>query len=328
MRYKFCHQLKNNIFFANNEIIHCCAGSESIAPKFRSNYFGEIFSGEELIKEKVEAQNRAKSGMLPFSSCKNCFSYEENDWDDDCSIKDISISHWTACNCNCFYCYSAKDKEYFNSRKPYDLLPVLENIKSVISPDCKVRFIGGDVAMLKEFDDLIKFFSDLGVKDFYVPTSGIKFLNVLENLLSKGLARAIISLDAGDRETYKKIKQVDCFEKVVENMQKYVAAAKVGGAVFEAKYIIIPNVNDTFEQVQKWLDLCVSMGIKNVGMDFETNYLVNCPDKIPDNAVKLEEFVEKTASENGMKYCRFTYLSQLVHGLENGLYRFAGENEV
>ena len=70
------------------------------------------------------------------------------------------------------------------------------------------------------------------------------------------------------------------------------------------------------------------MGIKNVGMDFETNYLVNCPDKIPDNAVKLEEFVERTASENGMKYCRFTYLSQLVHGLGNGLYRFAGENEV
>lgn len=328
MRYKFCHQLKNNIFFANNEIIHCCAGSELIAPKFREDYFGELFDGNLLIKEKEDAQLRAKNGELPFPSCEKCFSLEENDWDDDCSIKDISISHWTACNCNCFYCYTAKDKAYFNSRKSYDLLPVLEKIKSVISPDCKVRFIGGDVAMLEEFDDLIDFFLNIGVKDFYIPTSGIKYLPKIEELLSKGVARVIISLDCGDKATYKKIKQVDCFDKVVQNMQKYVDFANSGGSVFEAKYIIIPNVNNTFEQINKWLDLCISMGVKNVGVDFETNYLVQNPCEIPKNSVELAEFVENTAKENGMTFCKFTYLSQLIHGLGTGMYRFAGEDEV
>ncbi len=298
MSYKFCHRLKNALFFSNSDIIHCCSGEEQTSPKFMDNYYGEFFDKNLLYESKKSAQLRAKNGEVPFKACENCHSFTEEEWDDDLSIKDISISHWTACNCNCFYCYTAKDKNYFNTRKPYKLMPVLEEIKDIIDFNGVVRFIGGDVAMLEEFEQIVDFFYDNGMRDFYVPTSGIKFLPTIEKILLGGYGHVIVSVDSGNAEMYRKIKQVDCFDKVAENILRYISAANEGGSLFELKYILIPNLNDNVEQVRSWLDFAEKIGAKNLAL-------------------------KNHCDDNGLHYGQFMYLSQLLHGLENGRYKLA-----
>ncbi len=325
MRYRFCRQLKNSIFFANNEIIHCCACSEDISPKFYTEYKGELFENERISEEKREAAGRAKKGELPYKSCEHCHSYVEEDWDNDFSIKDISISHWTACNCNCVYCYTAKDKKYFNTRQPYKLLPVLEKIRDCIDFTGTVRFIGGDIAMLEEFDEIVDFFVKNGCKNFYIPTSGIQYKETVENILLKGYGHVIVSPDSGNREMYKKIKQTDSFNIVKNNMQKYLKAAKEGNCIFEVKYVFIPQINDTVEEINNWLVMCKDMGVKNIALDFETNYLTNNPKNIPPHIMELVNLVEKTAEEKQMELCKFTYLTQLIYGLTRGLYSYGKE---
>ena len=323
MSYKFCHRLKNALFFSNNDIIHCCSGEEQTSPKFMDNYYGEFFDKNLLYESKKSAQLRAKNGEVPFKACENCHSFTEEEWDDDLSIKDIAISHWTACNCNCFYCYTAKDKNYFNTRKPYKLMPVLEEIKDIIDFNGVVRFIGGDVAMLEEFEQIVNFFYDNGMRDFYVPTSGIKFLPTIEKILLGGYGHVIVSVDSGNAEMYRKIKQVDCFDKVAENISRYISAANEGGSLFELKYILIPNVNDNIEQVRSWLDFAEKMGAKNLALDFEASYLVQKPNEIPKSVVEMYNLIKNHCDENGLHYGQFMYLSQLLHGLENGRYKLA-----
>lgn len=321
MRYRFCQKLKNALFFTNNEIIHCCSGEEQTAPKFIDNYYGEFFDKNELYEAKKSAQEQAKSGKIPFKACENCYAYTEEEWDDDLSIKDISISHWTACNCNCSYCYTAKDKMYFNTRVPYKLMPVLKEIKDIIDFNGIVRFIGGDVAMLDEFEEIVQFFYDNGMRNFYIPTSGIKYLPAIEKILLNGHGHVIVSTDSGNKEMYNKIKQTNCFELVVENIKKYISAAKQGGSTFELKYILIPNINDNIEEVQSWLSFAKEVGAKNLALDFEASCLVEKSDNIPKSVCEMAEYVKKYCEENNMEYCQFLYLSQLLHGLETGRYK-------
>ncbi len=323
MRYKFCKKLKNALFFTNNEIIHCCSGEEQTAPKFIENYYGEFFDKKMLYEAKKTAQEKAKNGEIPFKACENCYSFTEDEWDDDLSINDISISHWTACNCNCSYCYTAKDKNYFNTRVPYKLMPVLEEMKDIIDFGGIARFIGGDVAMLDEFEEIVNFLYDNGMRNFYVPTSGIKYLPTVEKILLGGMGHVIVSTDSGNKEMYKKIKQTNCFELVKENIKKYIAAAKQGGSTFELKYILIPNVNDNLEEVQSWLNFAENVGAKNLAIDFEANWLVQNAESIPKSICDMTEYIKKHCEEKGLEYCQFMYLSQLLHGLETGRYKLA-----
>ncbi|MBQ2645256.1 hypothetical protein IJG14_06775, partial [bacterium] len=166
MKYKFCHQLKNSLFFSNNEILHCCPGVAEFAPKFLCNYFGNLFDKMQIINEKKYASLKSKNGQIPYLVCENCHKYEEQDWDEDFRIKDISISHWTACNCNCTYCFTSIDKQHFNSKPTYKIMPVLENIKDIIDFDGIVRFVGGDISQLDEFEDIINFFYSNGSNNF------------------------------------------------------------------------------------------------------------------------------------------------------------------
>lgn len=321
MRYKFCHRLKNAIFFSNNDIIHCCSGEEQQSPKFIDKYNGELFDKKKLFEAKYSALQRAKNGEIPFPACKDCHSFTEEVWDEDLSIKDISISHWTACNCNCSYCYTAKDKKYFNSRKPYKLMPVLQEIKDIIDFSGVVRFIGGDVAMLEEFEEIVNFFYDNGMRNFYVPTSGIKYLQVVEKILLSGFGHVIVSIDSGNEELYKKIKQTNCFNLVAENIKKYISAAKQGGSKFELKYILIPNVNDNLKEVQSFLNFAKDVEADNLALDFEAGYLVKNQNNIPKSVIDMYEYIKKYCEENGLHYGQFMYLSQLLHGLKAGKYK-------
>lgn len=328
MQYKFCHQLKNSLFFANGDILHCCSSTENAAPKFKINYNGEHFDKNLIIEEKQAAAQKSKGKIIPFAACKDCHQYEKREWDNDFRIKDISISHWTACNCNCFYCYTAKNKTFFNTKQPYKLLPILEDIKDIIDFNGIVRFIGGDIAMLDEFEDIVDFFLKNGCKNFYIPTSGIKYVSTVANLLKQGIAHVIISTDSATEASYKKIKQVNCFDSVKQNIIKYNEAANEGNSIFELKYIIIPNINDSKEEIKKWLDMCTSINVNNIAIDFETNFLKDKPTEIPAHIPDLVKYIHKKAEDNNMNICNFTYLSQLLFGLKNGLYKLKGKNNV
>jgi len=331
MKYKFCEQLQKSVFLGFDSLLHCCTCDLDRSPTFFHYYKGEKIDWRNVIDEKIRLQNEAKKGKIPFSACENCHFLKEKEWEDGAYISEITISHWTKCNCNCFYCYTARDKKLSNSREHYALMPLLKDMKearggSVLDfskGDGIIRFLGGDVAMLDELEEFINFFLDLGAKNFYIPTSGIKYLPIVSKVLETGSGEVIISHDCGSPEMYKKIKRVDKFDEVMQTTKKYAASAKKGNAVFKSKYILLPFVNDTKEEIDKWLNNCVEAGVEYVADDCEENFISIYKNSIPPHVPEMMEYIHTKGEELGLKVNRFRYAFQLFYELEQGIAKVA-----
>lgn len=109
-----------------------------------------------------------------------------------------------------------------------------------------------------------------------------------------------ISLDSGTRETYKKIKRVDKFDDVVNNVKRYI---KEIGEEFSfhliMKYIILKDMNDNKEEIDKWIDVCTSIGVRNFFPSIEFIDGVNHPERntITPKIVELYNYIKKKVKE-------------------------------
>ena len=119
-----------------------------------------------------------------------------------------------------------------------------------------------------------------------------------EMLLENGLAYVVWSLDAGTRETYRKIKQVDGFDRAVENAKRLVAHDAFGGRLIVPKYLIVKGVNDTAQEFDAFLKVVSGLGpkVKTVSLSFDffvdadendRRFIQNCYDKIIKNDMQL-----------------------------------------
>jgi hypothetical protein len=80
-------------------------------------------------------------------------------------------------------------------------------------------------------------------------TNEIIYSPLIEEYLKNGQLTITISTDAGTKETFKKVRGVDAFEKVFSNIRKYYDAA--GGGVI-IKYIFTDD-NFNFEEIDNFL---------------------------------------------------------------------------
>lgn len=91
----------------------------------------------------------------------------------------------------------------------------------------------------------------------------------LSKLMQEAMAYVVWSLDAGTRETYKKIKQVDAFETVINNVKRYIAEDAFGGRFIVAKYLIVKGVNDNEKEFDNYLQLVTELGLVYVSLSFD-----------------------------------------------------------
>ena len=135
-----------------------------------------------------------------------------------------------------------------------------------------------------------------------VPSSGIKYSKMVEKGIKTGQLSVVVSIDSSTRETYKKIKQTDAFNTVCKNLKKYAKAQKSSYNVI-SKYIIIPNVNDTKEEIDNWLKFNKENNIEIVVIDIENSWLNKYRKTEPDKRiVELIIYVIKKTQE--MKFFR------------------------
>ncbi|MDE7245821.1 MAG: hypothetical protein K2O18_17855 [Oscillospiraceae bacterium] len=91
----------------------------------------------------------------------------------------------------------------------------------------------------------------------------------LADLLRRGMVYVIWSLDAGTRETYRKIKQIDAFDKAVRNVRRYMQEDVFGGRFLVAKYLIVKGINDNPEEFDAYLCLVKELNLRFVSLSFD-----------------------------------------------------------
>ena len=266
-----CKDLCNQITFYPDAIDSCCSGFSS--PRFYT-FDNNCIDYDRLLSRKNNLVNDFKNGKI-LPTCQNCHNLQNYDENIQYNkFTKILVNHFTRCNCSCIYCVRdvALTNEQKQSAPRYELLPIIKEMyrRNLISTDkLDVDFQGGDIGCLKEFKSLVSLFCKNSISNFHFFTNNIVYYDVIQHLFDENRAELIISLDCGCRETFKKIKRVDKFDVVVNNIEKYVKKSKFPNILL--KYILLENVNDNKNEVKKFINLVKSLKLNNICLDLDYN---------------------------------------------------------
>lgn len=300
MRYKSCHLIEHGISVNVDSIQACCLsrgfdkGLLMIVPEYKDNKinWNELFD----IKRK-QRQAQQKEDL---SACEGCYNLREEDWDDEDYISFINFDHWSQCNSNCIYCG-------VQANKPKTKNNILNAVKELIKQgkfknNGEITFQGGEPTILKEFDDLLNLFIKQGSK-VRIHSSGILFSRAIREGLKKGVVTVVISPDSANRETYKTVKRVDKSDKVWDNIKHYRKNLKDDFKnLVKVKFIIIPGVNDSFEEVTDFLNKIEKLDIKSVIVDVEYTYANTNAGKISPHVYLLMDYIQHFCEERNISY--------------------------
>lgn len=266
-----------------------------------NNYHGELINWEDFFKKRNELRKNAQNGITP-EKCEGCYYLKEQEWNDDDYIDEVLIGHFTHCNCNCIYCYTEKDKKFFNANKTYNIYPVVKDMieKGVLSKKATITFGGGEPTILKEFEELVNMLLDYDVHNIRIHSDGIKYSPAIEKGLQLGKITLITSVDSSSKKVYEEIKQVQCYDNVWENLKRY---AKAKNGLIRTKYVLIPGVNDSLKEVKNWLQKTYEAGVRNIAFDIEDNWFKARRNNIPQYIYVIFDFVNDCYKQYKIESC-------------------------
>lgn len=302
----FCNRLESNINFLPERIAFCDATGTCPAINFKG------YSKNKFLQERKKIKKLLKNGIIPFE-CNCCFEYKEQHLIDFFKnifplrkkIKHIIVNHYKQCDCNCIYC--TQKIIYDNDIQNYELLPVLKdfyNYNLIDRKNLRVEFQGGNVSMLKEFPQIIHFLEDKKCKEYFFLVNHIKYLDEIEKVAKTANVHVCISLDSGTKETFQKIKNVDAFETVIDNVKKL---KNNSNAYISFKYIIVKGINDSIEEVKKFCELSRLLKIDAIyiDIDFRDTLLPSQYErdfKVPKHYYEILEFIKEYTKENSIAF--------------------------
>lgn len=307
-----CEKLEYGLEFLSNTLRVCCEGENTGGGRpyliSRNDYYGELLDWEEIFRKKWLMRDIQRSGNTN-RECLDCRFLENKKWSNENKIKYLIINHFFQCNCGCTYCYREDNKKSYDTWKPFNVYLVIKDMinKNILAKNAIINFGGGEPTMLEEFEDLVNLFIENNVKLMDLYTSGIKYSEKIEEAIKLNKMNITISLDSYDSLTYYMIKKVNKFDIVIENIKKYVAAQKNNNV--KIKYIIVPKINDNLFTVRKWVELCKSLGVKEIILDLEANYYINNKYNIPQHIYDIEKMVSEEAKKLNLIYKPYNRLA-------------------
>lgn len=300
MKYVSCEQVEYGLFFIIDAIRSCCIGTNNTDLMYSEYFDGSILDIDKLFNKKNEWRSNLQAGKI-YPSCKDCNFLIENDWSNKNIFKTITIAHRTNCSCNCIYCFRNEDKERFNTRKAYNIVPILQYLhdNNFLYSSCCFTLSGGECTEYpnNEFKQIV----DLAYQNKYklvIYSSGINFSEEIQKMLLSGLAQISISVDSGTKETYEKIKRRKTFERVWNNIAVYTSALsneKESFAKVICKYIILPDINDNEEEFSAFIQQCKKANVNNIYISIEYSWWNNTlakQMKIDDRLVNFVKYIQ------------------------------------
>lgn len=285
MSYKCCDALLHKLAINPDNINFCCSPYDNKL-QYLNNYNGELIDIEDYKRRRSYYLEMFKSGNIP-EPCKNCSYVEEHDWDEQIGFKFISISSRTKCSCDCIYCVQSKGypdvKKALNERECWDVKPVIKELydENLILKDCIYIIGGGEPTEFPEGElEYLAYVGLLTEVQVVILTNAIIYNDSISKVISVAPSELKVSVDAGTKATYEKIKRVKAFDTVWKNLAKYVKAVGNNrrGRV-QIKYILLPGINDSMSEIKAFTEKCFKIGCKHIEIAIEYDWYGENQDK-------------------------------------------------
>jgi pyruvate-formate lyase-activating enzyme len=266
-KYKSCWSLENHMVQTTSKLKYCCVGfGANLSPEI--NMQGS--AGEESIRnffsvrdKIIEELNMPTTPRMP-NPCLGCCNVKEDLWNSSRRIRLLTFQPRSICNFKCSYCswqFEKIDDSFIPEVK--NSLTFLRFMKerSIIDTDTTIQYSGGEISIHPLESEIL---TELQNHKCVILTNASMYSEKVGEILTKGRSKLYPSIDAGTRDTFAKIKGVDAFDKVRENLTRYAADGLV-----HLKYIILPGVNDNQEDIDGFVRLCETTKIAAVDITRE-----------------------------------------------------------
>ncbi len=262
----YCAKLAHEINFEPDAVLPCCNIQRTAVPRFP--YYGGPFDLDAYRAFVAESFVKLRAGEI----CAGCYVLQINPHgaapEGPGALEAVSLNHNRfVCNCRCIYCDCWKQPRI----PAYSILPAVRCLlhSGAAAPD-RTIFVwgGGEPSVLNEFEETVSLLYGQGYRQ-RVHTNAIRHSPAIEELLRQGRGQGNSSLDAGAAATFKEIKGVDRWDKTLETLRRYVAAAKAAPLV-SLKYIIFEANNATAE-ISRFFEVCAALGVNHVMWSFDFN---------------------------------------------------------
>lgn len=270
-------------------------------PIIYENYHGEKIDWADFFRIKRELRQKYRENSSP-EMCRECVNVAYKQWDEEDYIDYLLLTPWVPCNSNCIYCDAPRDQHVLENTKPYKVLPLIKDMieNNILKKDGTIDFAGGEPTIYEEFEDLLQEFIDNDFERIIIHTNAIQRSQSIINGLKKGVARVLVSIDAGTKPVHEKVKQVKSYDSVWKNLKEYAKNQPKDADYVKAKYIIVPGLNDTEKEIKTWLDKCKSIKIKSVVLNLDFRWIMNNVDKDLMPLYNLMQYTIKEAKKRGM----------------------------
>ncbi|CAK7027906.1 MAG: hypothetical protein DELT_02654 [Desulfovibrio sp.] len=257
MPFRYCEKLFTELYFfgtplsGERTISPCCSEVSIDYPVFLCN---EIFFDIHAYKKFIESV--LFELQTETTLCRECPDLVYCDNDPTKYRHKFSITHFQFstnigyCNCRCTYC--AQDLSMRGSTG-YPAMPLLNNLlkENILAKDCRMSWGGGEPTFAPDFSEVCAELRKNGTyQEFF--TNSTLFSQEIALTLRENKGLVLTSLDAGTRETYRKVKGIDAFSAVVRNLRAY---ANENPDALILKYLVTDENADR-DEMDAFFDLC------------------------------------------------------------------------
>jgi len=132
----------------------------------------------------------------------------------------IKIEITARCNLNCSYCATKKKLRAVGDMDKDFLYRILKQAKEVGVKEIGL-FLLGEPFLVKALPEYIRYAKEeVGIEYVFLTSNGVLCTpKRLASVMEAGLDSLKISINAGTRERYKELHGVDCFDKVMTNLE-------------------------------------------------------------------------------------------------------------
>lgn len=202
--------------------------------------------------------------------CDGCGRYRRGEYHVSPLITYVNLGIYPSpCQCRCVYCTA--DKTFEDSpavREGYErVFNLLEyGLKAgAFHPQAFWQISSGEITIHPYRERLMAIMSN---KNGMFATNGFIYREEIGKILHENPgAHLQISIDSGTAASWKKVKGVDNFGEVVENLRRYHKMCTHPGQIM-IKYIILPGINDTEEDFTQLVGLMKELDAPNLQVSY------------------------------------------------------------
>ncbi|WP_147821925.1 radical SAM protein [Salidesulfovibrio onnuriiensis] len=202
--------------------------------------------------EEIKRVNSITNKMMATQSTGQVMSYPEQ----------ITLMPLQVCNYKCIMCNEWKARE-----KPEMSPELLEKIRHVL-PFVRTLFItGGEPLMYRHLESLLSMGSEAGCDLWMVSNGALLDERRRDMLMTHGLKRLKISLDAAKNSTYKAIRGGNFF-KVIRNIAQLYQTKVERGLEFPEVQLGFVAMRKNIAELPRLVVMASELGVKNIYVSY------------------------------------------------------------